>query len=214
MGAVLQTNAIYLTISNGQLCRRFNSPTKTSKERVNKKGTTVHEEFYKGWKGRITGIAVQEHKEFGKFWNVTITDENGDAIIQMNYSSGYSAAFLKTLPNIDLDSDIVFSPSMKIEGEKKKATVFITQHGQPIKWYYTKDDPKGLPELQKVKVKGKVTWDDSDIMEFLEKMVNTQIVPKLSKGAGPVDVPLPDEVDAEELELEAEAKKVKDRLPF
>lgn len=212
MGAVHQTNAIYLTISNGQLTRRFNSPTKTSKERVNKKGTTVHEEFYKGWKGRITGIAVQEHKEFGKFWNVTITDEQGDAIIQMNYSSGYSAAFLKTLPNINLDSDVVFSPSMKIEGDKKKATVFISQHGKPVKWFYTKDDPNGLPELQKVKVKGKVTWDDSDIMEFLEKMVMTEIVPKLGKGSAAVDVPLPDEV--EDLELEAEAKKVKDKLPF
>lgn len=212
MGAVLQTNAIYLTISNGQLCRRFQSPTKTSKERVNKKGTTVHEEFYKGWKGRITGIAVQEHKEFGKFWNVTIADEQGEAIIQMNYSSGYSAAFLKTLPNIDLNSDIVFSPSMKIEGDKKKATVFITQHGKPVKWAYTKDDPKGLPELRKLKVKGKEQWDDSDIMEFLEKMVFTQIVPKLGKGAEEVDVPLPDE--SEDLELEAEAQKVKGKLPF
>jgi hypothetical protein len=28
-------------------------------------------------------------------------------------------------------------------------------------------------------VKGKITWDDSDVMEFLEKMVNTQILPKL-----------------------------------
>ena len=214
MGAVLQTNAIYLTISNGQLCRRFQSPTKTSKERVNKKGTTVHEEFYKGWKGRITGIAVQEHKEFGKFWNVTIADEQGEAIIQMNYSSGYSAAFLKTLPNIDLNSDIVFSPSMKIEGDKKKATVFISQHGKPIKWAYTKDEPNGLPELVKQKVKGKVVWDDSEICEFLEKMVFTQIVPKLGKGAEEVDVPLPEDTDPEELELEAEAQKVKGKLPF
>lgn len=214
MGAVHQTNAIYLTISNGQLTRRFTSPTKTSKERVNKKGTTVHEEFYKGWKGRITGIAIQEHKEYGKFWNVTITDENGDAIIQMNYSSGYSSAFLKTLPNIDLKSDIVFSPSMKIEGDKKKATVFITQHGKPVKWAFTKADPKGLPELQKVKVKGKVTWDDSEICEFLEKMVMTTIVPQLGKAGETPDVPLPDETDSEELELEAEAKKVKDKLPF
>jgi hypothetical protein len=213
MGAVQQTNAIYLTISNGQLCRKFQSPTKTSKERVNKKGVTVNEEYYKGWKGRITGIAVQEHKEFGKFWNVTITDEQGDAIIQMNYSSGYSAAFLKTLPNIDLDSDIVFSPSMKIENDKKKATVFISQHGKPVKWAFTKDEPNGLPELQKMKVKGKVTWDDSDIMEFLEKMVFTTIVPKLGKGAADVDVPLPDEKDEDD-ELTLEAEKVKSKLPF
>src|SRR5512141_3200913 len=103
MGAVLETNAIFLTISNGKICRRVQKPTKTSVERVNKNGVTVHEEYYKGWKGRITGIAVREHKDFGKFWNVTLTDQDGDAILQMQYSSGYSAAFLKTLPNVDLN---------------------------------------------------------------------------------------------------------------
>lgn len=214
MGAILDNNAIYLTISNGKICKSVLKPSETSVTRVNKNGKTVHEEFYKGWKGRITGIAVREHPEFGKFWNVTISDQDGEAIIQMNYSSGYSAAFLKTLPNIDLSSDVVFTPSMKLEGDKKKTTVFISQHGKPVKWFYTKDDPNGIPELQKVKVKGKITYDDSDIMEFLEKMVMTTIVPKLPKGAVAPDVPLPDERDAEDLELEAEAQKVKSKLPF
>lgn len=211
MGAILDNNAIYLTISNGKLSRRVLQPTETSVSRVNKNGVSVNEEFYKGWKGRITGLAVREHKEYGKFWNLTLTDEDGDVIIQMNYSSGYSAAFLKTLPNIDLKSDIVFTPNMKIEGDKKKATVFITQHGQPVKWFYTKDDPNGIPQLKQVKIKGKMTYDDSDIMEFLEKMVNKDIVPNLPKGAAVPAGVEPEEVDDE---LEAEAKKVKGKLPF
>lgn len=181
MGAIQQSNAIFLTISNGQICRRVMNPTKTSKERVNKNGVTVHEEFYKGWKGRITAIAVREHKDYGKFWNVTLTDSDGDAILQMQYSSGYSAAFLKMLPNVDLNSDVIITPNMKVEGDKKKATVFITQHGVPLKHYYTRDNPNGLPELKKIRVKGKDTWDDSDMAEFLEKMVMTEIVPKLPK---------------------------------
>lgn len=181
MGAIQQSNAIYLTIGNGQICKKVMKPTALSKERVNKKGATVHEEYYKGWKGKITGIAVRDHAEYGKFWNVTLTDDEGDAILQMNYSSGYSAAFLKTLPNIDLSSDVIISPNMKVEGDKKKTTVFVTQHGVPVKWYYTKDDPNGLPPLKQIKVKGKPTWDDSEVMEFLEKMVNETIVPKLGK---------------------------------
>lgn len=198
MGAVLENNAIYLTISNGKLCRRVLQPTKTSVTRTNKAGKIVHEEFYKGWKGRITGIAVREHKEFGKFWNVIITDEAGDAIIQMNYSSGYSSAFLKTLPNIDLKSDIVFTPNMKEEGDKKKTTVFITQHGQPVKWFYTKDEPNGLPQLKQVKVKGKITWDDSDCSEFLEKMVNEKIVPALPKAGAIPPAPVVAGADGDE----------------
>lgn len=182
MGAVQQSNAIFLTISNGQICRKVQSKTKDSKERVNKNGVTVHEEYYKGWKGRITAIEVREHKEFGKFWNVTLTDDQGDAILQMKYSSGYATAFLKMLPNVDLNSDVIITPKLTIEGDKKKTSLFITQHGQPIKWYYTKDNPNGLPELKKIKVKGKEQWDDSDIAEFLENMVNTDIASKLPKG--------------------------------
>lgn len=202
MGAIEQSNAIYLSISNGKICRQVLQPTKTSVTRVNKNGKTVHEEFYKGWKGLITSISVKEHKEFGKFWCITLTDKDGDAILQMNYSSGYSSAFLKTLPNIDLKSEVNFVPDMKIEGDKKKTTVFITQHGQPVKWAYTKDAPNGLPPLKQVKVKGKITWDDSDCSEFLEKMVNETIVPQL-KGAGQgkvSNVPVPAEVEEGEID--------------
>lgn len=184
MGAIMQSNAIFLTISNGQICKKVSKPTAISKERVNKNGVTVHEEYYKGWKGQITAIEIREHKEFGKFWNVTLTDEQGDAVLQMKYSSGYATAFLKMLPNVDLKSDVIITPKLTIEGDKKKTSLFITQHGQPIKWFYTKDNPNGLPELKKIKVKGKEQWDDSDIAEFLENMVNTEIIPKLPKGRG------------------------------
>lgn len=207
MGAIQESNAIYLTISNGKICKQVLKPTETSIERVNKNSKTVHEEYYKGWKGRITGIAVREHKDYGKFWNVTITDEDGDAILQMNYSSGYANAFLKTLPNVDLSADVNIVPNLKIENDKKKTTLFITQHGQPVKWYYTKDDPNGLPQLRKIKVKGKDTWDDTEVMEFLEKMVNETIVPKLGKPKAPTSAGKSSEV------VVVEAEEVDD-LPF
>lgn len=200
MGAVMQSNAIFLTISNGQICKKVSKPTSISKERVNKNGVTVNEEFYKGWKGRITAIEVREHKDYGKFWNVTLTDSDGDAILQMQYSSGYSSAFLKTLPNVDLNSDVIITPNMKIEGDKKKATVFITQHGVPLKHYYTRDNPKGLPELKKIRVKGKDTWDDSDMAEFLENMVMTEIVPKLPKLGSKAAAIIDEEVEPENME--------------
>jgi hypothetical protein len=42
------------------------------------------------------------------------------------------------------------------------------QNGSGLKWAFTKDNPNGMPDLVKIKVKGKDTWDDSDRMEFLE----------------------------------------------
>jgi hypothetical protein len=197
MGAIHESNAIFLTIANGKISRKVLQPTDISVERVNKQGKTVHEEFYKAWKGRITDVKVKEHPEYGKFWNVTLTDENGDAVLQMNYSSGYSAAFLKTLPNVDLDSDVTITPKLTIEGDKKKTSLFVSQHGEALKWAYTRENPNGLPELEKKKLKGKMVFDDSEIMEFLERMVNTKILPKL-KNFKAVSADVEEEDDKEE----------------
>ncbi len=68
-----------------------------------------------------------------------------------------------------------------MEGDKKKVTLFISQHGIPLKHAFTKDHPGGLPPMAQKKIKGKMQWDDSDMMEFLENMVFTSIVPKLKK---------------------------------
>lgn len=171
MGAINKTAAItFLTITDGRICRRVTSPTTTSVERVNKVGNTVHEEYYQGWEGIITAITTKE-SEYGKNWEVTLLDDDTTAILSMGYSSGYAAAFLKTLPNVDLSKPVTLSPKLQTIGDKKKATIFVNQGGNAIKWYYTKDNRNGLPDLKKIKVKGKDTWDDSDIMEFLEKMV-------------------------------------------
>jgi hypothetical protein len=205
MGAVMQSNAIFLTISNGQICKKVLQPTAISKERMNKNGATVHEEYYKGWKGQITAIAIREHQEYGKFWNITLTDNEGDAVLQMKYSSGYAGAFLKILPNIDLSGDVVITPKLTIEGQKKKTSLFVTQHGQPVKWFYTKDNPNGLPQLQKRKLKGQDVWDDTDMMEFLEKMVNTEIIPKLPKGRTAGTAIAIEEIEAEEVGSDDEA---------
>ena len=185
MGAIKQTNAIYLTIADGKICRRVQSKTPDAIERINKDGKLVYEEFYKGWKGTITDIKTREN-DYGKNWMIYLKDEYGDYILQLPYSSGYSASFLKALPNVDPSQPVTLMPSLKIEGDKKRTSMFINQNGASLKWAYTKDNPNGLPELQQIKVKGKTTWDDSEIMEFLENMVNNEFLPKLD-GNNPIE---------------------------
>jgi hypothetical protein len=80
-----------------------------------------------------------------------------------------------------------FAPHMKIENDKKKVTLFLQQGGKALKHAYTKDEPNGLPQMKQIKVKGVMQWDDTEMMEFLENMVNTTILPKLKK-ADPVAV--------------------------
>jgi hypothetical protein len=175
MGAIQSNSAtIYLTISDGRICRRVKSPTATSVERHTKTGNLVHEEFYKGWAGKITDIQTRE-SEYGKDWVVSIEDNDGIALLSFKYSSGYAASFLKALPNVDLSKEVTITPKVTIEGEKKRTTIFLNQSGNPVKWFYTKDNMNGCPGLQQVKVKGVLTWDDSDMMEFLEQMVKNKM---------------------------------------
>ena len=84
-------------------------------------------------------------------------------------------------------------PKIGIVGDKQRGTLFISQHGKGLKRHYTKETPNGIPELKKVKIKGKEQWDSSDILEFLENMVNTTILPKLK--AQPATVEADEETD-------------------
>ena len=47
--------------------------------------------------------------------------------------------------------------------------------------------------MKQIKVKGVMQWDDTEMMEFLENMVNTTILPKLK--AQPATVEADEETD-------------------
>ena len=175
-----EARAAFITIGNGKMCRQVQEPSATPIERVNKNGKTVHEEFYDSLTGRIVSIEAKDDGDFGKKWEVLLEDRAGERFkLKMSYISGYSGAFLKTLPNVDLSKEVTLIPNLKEEDGKKKTTMFVKQDGRALKHFYNRDNRHGLPEMVQVKVKGKMTWDDSDQMEFLENMVMTEIVPKL-----------------------------------
>jgi hypothetical protein len=184
MAEVITSHAAFYSITDGRICRTFKSATSKSIERVNKMGKIVHEEFSDGLSGRIIDIKTKDHPDYGKFWLITLKDGNWSGVVQIKYSSGYASAFLKMLPNIDLSKDVTIVPKMTIDGDKKKASLFIMQDGIPLKHFYTKDNNNGLPQMKKIKVKGKETWDDTEMMEFLEKMVFTEVVPQLNGSGG------------------------------
>lgn len=197
-----QEKAQFFSIFNGKICQTFKTSSPGSIPRTNKLGNVVHEKFYDYISGQIVSIDIREHKDYGKSWLIGLLDGEEMQYLQMHYSSGYSQAFLKLLPNVDLQSQVKIVPDLKTEGTKKKSSLFILQHGKGVKWFYTKDNKNGLPDLAKVRVKGKDQWDDSDQMEFLEDMVKTGILPNLPKRSErPVAEPQNTDVeDAEPIE--------------
>jgi hypothetical protein len=180
------SSAIYLKISNGKVVRSFKTPTANSVTRTTDNGKIVHEETYGFIEGIITDISTKEN-DYGKFWVVKITDEGTDYILEFNYSGGIASSFLKTLPNVNFARPVRISPKQTIDGDKKKNTLFINQDGVPLKWYWTREDMKDLPDLKKIKVKGKETWDDSEQLSYLENYTK-----ELLHAADTSDVPQED----------------------
>lgn len=186
-----QSNGIFLQVSKGKLVRQFSNPTEKSVVRVNKNGKTVYEEFYDSLTARLMDIKVKEN-DFGKFWTLVFSDGQTNYFIDLNFSGGYAISFLKTLPNADLTIDMTIVPKFTEEGDKKSSVVFINQNGKGLKHFWTRDNPKDLPDLKKIKVKGKDTWDDSDRLEYLVDYVNHNILPKLGGKPSTEAVSSPD----------------------
>lgn len=163
-------SAIYLSISDGKIARRLKEPSATSKSRTLDDGRLIHEELYDNVAGFITAITIKDGN-YGRQLCVTLEDDGERAVLQMLFSSGPAKSFLKALPNADLKQEVTLQPKMEINDGKKKTVLFISQGGKGVKWAFTKDNPNGLPPLEKIKVKGKETWDDSNQLEFFERYI-------------------------------------------
>ena len=173
-----QSKGVFLSITNGKLVRQFQQPTERSVSRINKMGREVHEEFYDSLSGYITDVKTRE-SEYGKSWVIVVKDGDTYYNLECGYSSGYAVSFLKALPNADLTGLVTLSPKLIIDGDKKQSVLFISQNGNGLKHYWTKANPGELPDLKKIKVKGKDTWDDSERLEYLENYVKNHILPKI-----------------------------------
>lgn len=165
-------NTTYLSVADGNLVRQHKQANERTSERLTKTGKLVFEERFKDLTAKLDGIDTREN-DYGKQWQLKFQDQGDFYIVSLPYSSRYASSFLKALPNLDLSKEVRFMPwAMKDKNDATKTITGITlyQDGEKIAPYYTKEDPKGLPQMVKIKVKGKEQWDDSSMMDFLEHM--------------------------------------------
>jgi len=168
------TNTIYLSVADGNLVRQHKQATERTTERITKTGKLVYEERFKDLTAKLVKIDTKEN-DYGKQWQLSFTDGEVTYIVSLPFSSRYASSFLKALPNVNLYKEVRFMPwAMKDKNDATKTITGITlyQDGNKIAPAYTKEDPNGLPQMTKIKVKGKEQWDDSDMMLFLENMAN------------------------------------------
>jgi hypothetical protein len=172
---------IYLSIQSGKIAHRVTEATSTSKSRTLDTGKVIHEELYDSLEGRITGISFKDG-DYGQQLLIQVESDGQRATLQMPLSSSPASGFLKALPNINSTELVKFSPKMQEVDGKRKTSLFLSQAGKGVKWFWTKDTPGDLPSMKKIKVKGKETWDDSEQIEYLMAYVKDKFLPKLAGG--------------------------------
>jgi hypothetical protein len=163
----------FLSIADGKLVQTFKEPTEGAKERLNKNSRMVYEIQHDYVIGEILSIAKKEN-DYGIFLLIDIKDGADIYQISTQFSGRYSSSFLKALPNIDLMNPVRLLPWSMIDKNdpSRKITGITLYQNDGNGWvkvlpYYTKESPNGLPEMVKVKIKGKESWDDTDMMDFL-----------------------------------------------
>jgi hypothetical protein len=178
----------FITILQGKFAQRVQEGTEGAVKRVNKIGKTVYERFYDSFTGKLVGIKVQDG-EYGKTWNFSFQDKGEVYILQLSYSNSFATAFLKMLPNIDLSKEMKVSPSVKEVDGKNRSSLFVNQGGTFVKHAYTREKPEGMPDLNKIVVKGQDVYDDTARLLFLHSMVQTIIMPRLGEQAAAAPQP-------------------------
>jgi len=99
------------------------------------------------------------------------------------------------------------SPSVKEVDGKNKSSLFINQDGKALKHAFTRDNPNGMPDMEQVTVNGSQVWDDTKRLVFLQNMVDTTILPKLTEIQTQTPVaPVAPVVTSGGLETETEKK--------
>ncbi len=180
MGLDNREGGNYITIFEGKFSQRVKEGTIGAVSRVNKKNNLVWEKYYDSFTGKLVNIRTQD-SPYGKNWLFDFRDGKEVYHLQLSYSNSFAKNILKMLPNIDLTKEMKVQPSQKVEGDKTKTSLFISQDGVTLKHAYTKDVPNGLPQMVQVTVKGQAQWDDTDQLVFLNAMVERDILPKLPK---------------------------------
>ena len=177
----------YLNFMGGKFVQRVDENTTGATPRVLEKGKnagqTVHELHYDTYEGQIYNIET-EASEYGVrlhiFLDISTPEEPESKVkLSLPLSSGPAKGFLSRLPALDLVKDVELK-GYYIKNEKTgryNSYLVPYQDGQKIAPVYTRENPNGLPEMKKIKVKGNEVWDDTEQLEFYEALIKSTQFP-------------------------------------
>lgn len=171
----------YYSTSQGKIVKSLGKVEPDNMEgvtsRVNKNGETVYEILSDYITGHITGaefkLPPEDKPDWGSQMVLELTGEDGEkAKVNIPFDSAYGRGFLYVSPNIDLSLEVEIEPYKYFSKKKGKDILGLNifQSGKKLDWAFgTKANTGGMPPLEKVKHKGKDTWDNTKQLEFLRQ---------------------------------------------
>ena len=145
--------------------------------RKNKHDVQVYEERHRAVIGFLYGIEKYynaDNRGFENQWHVKIcTDKGTKYLISLPYTGGSTMGLLHRLPSIDLMRPVKLALYHFEEDNKTQLTVEQQVEGkwEKLPKFWTKEDPKDLPPLEKTTLNGQDVWDSTKQMIYLEKLV-------------------------------------------
>jgi hypothetical protein len=168
----------FINLFDGHFAIQAQANAEGANKRINKNGIEVWEYLYNNLSGVITDIISYEN-EYGKQWRVSITDGPEKYVLSLPDTSRYTRGFMFRIGRVNLQEPVDLLIGKFIADGKEIGYLTIHQGGQKIEPMWTKDNPGELPQMQKILVRGKEAWDDSDQILFIEGFVKNTIIPKL-----------------------------------
>ncbi len=153
---------------------------------------TPFEEMY----GTITDVYLKD-EVYNKIPNrkVYFVLEDGveRMIIGFNIEATMTCGLIGFLKNADLTQPLSFVPKFEVvkkDGQEyKRKSILVTQNGKFLKSLFTKENPNGLPAMQKIERRGgKVEWVKDEMLDFLENIITNEFKPKVNANKGNVSV--------------------------
>lgn len=196
----IRAKGIYYTIIDGTFRTKVDEthPQATRREYETRDGAKAvkYERIVDALTGYIEDMGIYE-TDFGKVINIKLdpNEEGRNPIIQLNLETNYGEDFLKKAPNIDLSSEVRFSPfSLTNENGREIRGITLTQNGQKIQNYFydpvAKKECNGFPTPEgAVEDYQKEDWKIHflRVRKFLTYYFNDEVVPKVRRRTPALD---------------------------
>ena len=196
MALGIKTNATYLNVRNGKLYRYSKTKEEGTTTILNKKGEEKYYFIYDYIEGYITKMSTRTENLLGidkLFLSVQFVDGTETYYINMDVDSKYFESFCSIIPNANLTRPLRMVPNQKEVDGKMKSSLFLVQDSQMVKWFYTKDNPQGRPDVDvTLNKKGEVVDYDREarnkfyfnmLQEMNSQLLNPSMIPDVTQVA-------------------------------